>query len=159
MTAMQQFPDHARVWVYQSNRPFSQEEIEGLNQQLGHFARQWVSHNQLLKASAQVVHDRFIVLMVDEGQVGAGGCSIDRSVAFLKSLQAEYGMDLFDRMLFSYRDGENIVTLSRDAFAKRYQEGAIHDETVVFDPLISDKASFDRAFAKPLSESWMKRMV
>ena len=86
---MQQFPDHARVWVYQSNRPFSQEEIEGLNQQLGHFARQWVSHNQLLKASAQVVHDRFIVLMVDEGQVGAGGCSIDRSVAFLKSLQAE----------------------------------------------------------------------
>ncbi len=156
---MQQFPDHARVWVYQSNRPFSQEEIEGLNQQLGHFARQWVSHNQLLKASAQVVHDRFIVLMVDEGQVGAGGCSIDRSVAFLKSLQAEYGMDLFDRMLFSYRDGENIVTLSRDAFAKRYQEGAIHDETVVFDPLISDKASFDRAFAKPLSESWMKRMV
>ena len=156
---MQQFPDHARVWVYQSNRPFSPEEIEGLNQQLGHFARQWVSHNQLLKASAQVVYDRFIVLMVDEGQVGAGGCSIDRSVAFLKSLQAEYGMDLFDRMLFSYRDGENIVTLSRDAFAERYQEGAIHDETVVFDPLINDKASFDRAFAKPLSESWMKRMV
>ena len=156
---MQQFPDHARVWVYQSNRPFSPEEIEGLNQQLSHFARQWVSHNQLLKASAQVVHDRFIVLMVDEGQVGAGGCSIDRSVAFLKSLQAEYGMDLFDRMLFSYRDGENIVTLPRDAFAERYQDGTIHDETVVFDPLISDKASFDRAFAKPLSESWMKRMV
>ena len=159
MTAMQHFPDHARVWVYQSNRPFSPEEIESLNQQLSHFARQWVSHNQLLKASAQVVFDRFIVLMVDEGQVGAGGCSIDRSVAFLKNLQAQYGMDLFDRMLFSYLDGEDIVTLSREAFAKGYQEGIIHDATIVFDPLISDKSSFDRAFAKPLSESWMKRMV
>lgn len=159
MTAMQYFPDHARVWVYQSNRPFTPDEIESLNRQLGNFARQWVSHNQLLKASAQVVFDRFIVLMVDEGQVGAGGCSIDRSVAFLKDLQAQYGMDLFDRMLFSYLDGEKITTLSRDAFAKGYRDGTIHDATVVFDPLISDKLSFDRAFAKPLSESWMKRMV
>ncbi len=156
---MQHFPDHARVWVYQSNRPFTPDEIESLNRQLGNFARQWVSHNQLLKASAQVVFDRFIVLMVDEGQVGAGGCSIDRSVAFLKDLQAQYGMDLFDRMLFSYLDGEKITTLSRDAFAKGYRDGTIHDATVVFDPLISDKLSFDRAFAKPLSESWMKRMV
>lgn len=156
---MQHFPDHARVWVYQSNRPFTPDEIESLNRQLGNFARQWVSHNQLLKAGAQVVFDRFVVLMVDEGQLGAGGCSIDRSVAFLKDLQAQYGMDLFDRMLFSYLDGEKITTLSRDAFSKAYRDGTIHDATVVFDPLISDKLSFDRAFAKPLSESWMKRMV
>ena len=27
-----------------------------------------------------------------------GGCSIDKSVAFLKALQTEFGVDLFDRM-------------------------------------------------------------
>lgn len=156
---MDTFPKDSRVWVYQSNRAFTLSETQEINALLADFAKRWVSHNQRLTAYGTIVHNRFIVLIVDEGQVGAGGCSIDRSVAFLKDLQAQYQVDLFDRMRFAYLDGEEIISLSREAFANAYQSGAIHDDTFVFDPLVSNKHDFDTAFLKPLGQSWHKRMV
>lgn len=160
VTSISSLPAHARVWVYQSNRPFSEAEQERINGQLRDFAEQWTSHNRALRAAAELVYDRFVVLMVDESMADASGCSIDKSVNFLKALQAEYGIDLFDRMRFSYRNGEGRVeSLARDAFAAAYTQGLLNDDTPVFDPLVSTKGDFDAGFVKPLGQSWHKRMV
>ncbi len=97
--------------------------------------------------------------MADESQVSAGGCSIDSSVNFLKNLQAAHHTDLFNRMVFSYLEGEEVQTVSREDFARLYAEGRINDATPVFDTLVSNKGDFDRGFVKPLGESWHKRMV
>lgn len=106
-----------------------------------------------------MLHNRFILLMVDESQADASGCSIDSSVRFLKQLQAKYGVDLFDRMAFSYKDGEEVHTVSRDKFNELYASGAINDDTLVFDTLVNTKAGFDAGWLKPLSESWHARLV
>jgi len=71
-------PANSRVWVYQSNRAFTDNEVEKINEQLTLFVDKWVSHNQALKAYGAVYHNQFVVLMVDESQAGASGCSIDR---------------------------------------------------------------------------------
>lgn len=153
-------PQQTRVWVYQANQPFSSQDIPEIRRQLNDFARQWVSHNRRLLAAGEVLHDRFVVLMADESHVDAGGCSIDRSVTFLKGLQAAYGVDLFDRMRFSYLDKNGDVhTVDRPTFARLHAEGFIDDQTPVFDTLVANKADFDRAFVKPLAQSWHKRMV
>jgi len=106
------------------------------------------------------LHNRFLVLMVDETQAGASGCSIDSSVAFVKQIQAQYGVDFFDRMSFSYQDEQGKVhTLPRADFEKAYQEGTITDETLVFDTLVKSKAELDKGLLKPLKESWHARLV
>ncbi len=160
MDMVQDFPGQSRVWVYQAGQPFRSTDLPAIRAALGAFARQWVSHNQQLRAAADVLHDRFVVLMVDETQAGASGCSIDKSVAFLKQLSAETGVDLFDRLRFSFRlpDGE-VSTVSREEFARLYAEGRINDDTPVFDPLVDTKAAFDAAFEKKLGQSWHRRMV
>ena len=94
--------DQSRIWIYQSNQAFSEEDLPIVKAKLQNFARQWVSHSRALKASADIHYKRFIVLTVDETQAGASGCSIDSSVRFLQQLQTEYGVDLFDRMNFSF---------------------------------------------------------
>jgi hypothetical protein len=153
-------PRTTRVWIYQSNRPFSAEETTEISIKATAFARRWVSHNQQLKSAATVFHNRFLVLMVDESQAGASGCSIDSSVAFVKQLQAAYGVDFFDRMRFSYQDNNGEVhTISREDFAKEYQAGKITDETLVFDTLVKNKEELDSRFLKPLQDSWHARMV
>lgn len=152
-------PPSTRVWVYASNQPFNAEDTPTVRAKIQDFAQQWISHNRQLRSVGDLLHDRFVVLMVDESQADASGCSIDKSVYFLKSLQAAYGVDLFDRMQFSYLDGETVKTVNRDTFAQLYQEGQIKDDTLVFDPLVSTKADFDAAFVKPLGKSWHKRMV
>ncbi|MCB0641401.1 MAG: hypothetical protein KDC44_07160 [Phaeodactylibacter sp.] len=149
----------SRVWIYQSNRPFQGEELKQVNTRLAEFARAWTSHNLQLRAYAQVHRDRFVVLMVDESQAGASGCSIDKSVHFLKQLEQEFGLDLFNRMQFAYLDGDAVEVLAREAFEAAYQEGQITDDTLVFDNLVKTKADFEAAWLKPLATSWHKRMV
>ena len=151
--------DQTRIWIYQSSRKFTAEEVLDIKEQLQHFAQGWVSHNQALKAQGQLLYDQFVILMVDESQAGASGCSIDSSVSFVRRLQQQYGVDFFDRMTFAWKEGEEVRTAHKDEFARLYHEGEINNETLVFDNLAATKADFDKAWLKPLGESWHVRMV
>ena len=152
-------PDTTRVWIYQSNRPFSEEEIRVIDPAIQRFTDQWVSHNRDLKAFGKVFHEQFIVLMVDESHAGASGCSIDKSVYFIKQIEQAVGVDLFDRMTFTYQEEGKKYSVPRAEFARLYQEGKINDQTLVFDNLVNNKGDFETAWIKPLGESWHKRMV
>lgn len=159
MISYEQLPSETRVWIYQSNRPLVEEESARAKVALEDFARQWVSHNNQLHAYCDVWHQRFIVMMVDETRAGASGCSIDKSVHFLQALGAQLSVDLFDRMVFTYRDEEGIHSVTRDEFAKLYNSGKIDDQTIVFDTLVSNKAELERSLEKPLHQSWHARFV
>ena len=159
METLDQLSDDTRVWIYQSNQPFKKEEEAQVRTYIQQFAQQWVSHNRQLKAFGDLLHRQFVILMVDESQAGASGCSIDSSVRFMKGLQAEFGVDLFDRMSFTYLEGEEVKTADRATFAALYQAGKISDETPVFDTLVNNKGKFEREWIKPLGQSWHKRMV
>ena len=159
MTKYELLPDTTRVWIYQSSRPFTVEELPALRQHLAQFTTQWVSHSQQLRAFGEVYHQRFIVLMVDESQAGASGCSIDKSVHFIKAVEQHYSTNLFDRMNFAYQDKGEVHTASREEFARLYQEGKISDETLVYDNLVKNKGEFEQQWLRPLAESWHARMV
>lgn len=152
-------PDTTRVWIYQSNQPIPDAAVPEVRQKIRSFADSWVSHNRALRSFGDLWHNRFVILMVDESQAGASGCSIDSSVHFLKSLQAEYGVDLFDRMVFTFRHGDEVISLKREDFARWYEEGKIDDETPVFDTLVNNKKDLETSWVKPLGKSWHKRMV
>ena len=157
---LEQLDPRSRVWIYPANRPLTSEEQDRVRPILRRFAQEWISHNQQLRAGADILYDRFLVLAVDETQAGASGCSIDKSVHFLKALQADLGIDLFDRMRFSYRKEDGTIdTLPREAFAAAFAEGRITATTPVFDPLVTSVADLRARFEKPLGESWHARMV
>ena len=152
-------PPTTRVWIYQSNRPFSQQELPQLKSHLQQFAQSWVSHNHQLRAHADVLHDQFLVLMVDESMAGASGCSIDKSVHFMQQLEQSYHTNLFDRMTFAWKDGAEVKTASSADFADLYKSGAINDQTLVFDNLVKTKGELEEKWLKPLNESWHRRFV
>jgi len=159
MTSYDILPNSTRVWIYQSNRAFSALEAEQMTAQIDQFADQWVSHNRALKAYGKLFHQQFVVLMVDESQAGASGCSIDSSVKFVKSLEGQYAVDFFDRLNFAYQDGETVKTDAKAEFAQLNHNGSINDETIVFDNLVKSKGDFDSAWRKRLGDSWHKRFV
>ncbi len=152
-------PTTARVWIYQAKQGFPTAATPLVREKVQRFTEHWISHNRQLRAYGDVWHDRFVVLMVDESKAGASGCSIDSSVRFLKQLQMEYGVDLFDRMVFAYQDGDTVKALNRDDFAAAYRSGAINDQTIVFDTLVKTKGEFDSGFQKPLGKSWHARLL
>ncbi len=154
------FPDTARVWVYQANRLLTATEATAIQAAQTEFVQTWASHGRDLTADGALLHHLFIVFVVDEAVAGASGCSIDKSVAFVRGIAEAYKIDFFDRMIFAFRNDDNEVALARrDSFAAHYQHGLIDDDTVVFDTLVETLGALRNGFEKPLAESWHKRMV
>ena len=154
------FSPDSRVWVYTSNRPLSPEEAAFAQQNLDAFCHQWTAHNQALKAAAEVVENQFLVLMVDETQAGASGCSIDKSVHFLERLGEEIGVDFFERMRFAWTDEQGQMHFAnRPEFVAKVREGVISSSTLVADTLVQTKAQLAEKWMVPFEKSWHKRLV
>lgn len=159
MTSYETLPATTRVWIYQSSRVLTDTEATEVEPLVARFAQDWISHNRQLRAFGGLFHRQFVVLMVDESLAGASGCSIDKSVHFVKQLENKLAVNFFDRMTFTYQEEGNVKMANREEFAKLYAEGKINDETLVFDNLVSNKGDFDTAWIKPLGKSWHLRMV
>ncbi|MBK8563773.1 MAG: hypothetical protein IPN76_10640 [Saprospiraceae bacterium] len=159
MEPFQHFPAETRVWIYQSNQPIPEETAAALKQVVNQFAQNWVSHNRQLRAHGDVLHNRFILLAVDESQADASGCSIDKSVHFIKQVESQLGVDLFDRMNFAWMEDDEVKTAPSQTFAELYQSGQITNETLVFDNLVKTKRELEENWLKPLNKSWHRRFV
>jgi hypothetical protein len=154
------FPDESRIWIYQADRPFEDADIGRINEDIDSFCEQWTSHNRDLKAIGGVMHDLFVVLVVDETQASTSGCSIDKSVAFVKSLEQKYGRKLLERNNVAWLDeNEQIHILSLDALKKAVEDGRMNMDTRVFDNLVATRKDYISRWTVPLGESWMKRFL
>lgn len=159
-SSLNQLVSESRIWIYGAERALTTEETLYIKTKLQEFVGNWVSHRRELKAAADILHDRFIVIGVDETKAEASGCSIDGSVHFLQGLGAEMGIDFFNRMRFSYRDGQgNIHTVSREEFKELYRSGKLENDSIVFDPLVKELGELRQIFERPLEDSWHSRMV
>jgi hypothetical protein len=150
----------SRVWIYQNPEPIPQEVQAAIAPEIASFCAGWTSHQRALETGGGIWLDRFVVLAVDESLAGASGCSIDASVGFLRGVNASHGLNLFERMAFTYQDGAGEVhTLSAAAFKAAYAEGSIGPETLVADTLVTTLGALYHDFWKPLKLSWHARMV
>ena len=124
------FPDESRVWIYQADRPFDEDDIQKINDEIDRFCEQWTSHNRDLRALGGVMHDQFIVLVVDETQASTSRCSIDKSVAFVKSLEHKYNRKLLERDKVAWLDeNEQIHTIPLAGLKQAVKDGTIRMNT------------------------------
>ncbi|MFN0274456.1 MAG: hypothetical protein ACKVPJ_01825 [Chitinophagales bacterium] len=156
---MNTFPPQSKLWIYQSSRPFNENEIESLNNKLSVFSEEWSAHNQQLKAAGKVIEDRFILLMVDESRNNASGCSIDKSVQFLKNVEQDLNIDLFNRMLVSFKSNDAIETVEISNIRMLLEEGKITENTLFYNTLVQTKRELDERFLIQLNNSWLKQFV
>ena len=148
------FSENSRVWVYQANRNLAPEELNAIQERLDAFTASWEAHGKVLKASAEIKYNRFIIFMVDEAQAQATGCSIDKSVAVLKTIEQEFNLSLFDRMQLAYRNEHGIQVCSKATFETLIATGLVTENTVVFNNLVQTYAALQNAWEIPAKESW-----
>lgn len=154
-----QLPDEARIWIYPSNRPFTEQELIVLHQRLDAFAESWSAHSIPLKASYIIPYNRFIVLGVDQTETRASGCSIDSSVRMIQELEIEFSVSLLDKMNVTYKQGEFLAYKPLSDFKKMAKDKAISASTIVFNNLVDTKAEFDTHWEVPVMESWHSRFL
>lgn len=153
-------PNSSRVWVYQSNREFTYDEMDDIREIVYDFVEAWDSHGMPVQAYGNIFHRRFLVFVADEEGHGVSGCSTDKSVNLVKQLGQKFNAEFFDRWQFLImREDKEILGFSKDEFAQKYKEGDITEDTLVFDPLVKTKGEFLEKWIIPLQESWHKQFV
>ena len=150
-------PEEARVWIYQANRSFTEEELDQIKNKLEQFITQWTAHGSDLKAGFDIRYKRFIVLAVDQSSQAATGCSIDASVRFIQQLEQDYNVDLMDKMNVSYKQGEFVAHKSLLDFRKMVKDKAVSKNTIVFNNLVTNISELNENWEVPASESWHNR--
>lgn len=149
-----QFSEKSRVWVYQADRNLSDSEVLQMQILLDNFTTGWTAHNNQLKAKGEIRYDRFLILIVDESQAGASGCSIDKSVHFMKQIESHFNINLFDRFNLAYRDGDDIYSTPRHDFEELLKQGSINTNTIVFNNMVQNLNELQTKWEVPFKDSW-----
>ena len=152
-------PDDTRIWIYQANRQFTEDEIKSIGEDARLFLEGWTAHNNALKAGFEIRYKRFLILMVDEKSSGASGCSIDKSVHFIKSLEKKFAVDFFDRMRFAYKTEGRVEAVQKSEFEKLYSTGVLNDDSIVFNNLVESKQQLSNGWEIPLKNSWHRSFL
>ena len=150
-------PEESKVWIYQSNRKFSDEEILDIERDLKTFIESWNAHGTALEASYQIRYNRFLILAVDQEVQSASGCSIDSSVAFIQSLEKKYNVELLDKMNVTFKNGDHIAHKPLMEFKKMAKEKAVSGNTIVFNNLVNTLGEYIEYWEVPANESWHSR--
>lgn len=152
-------PPTARIWVFQSNRPFTSPEVRFIESRLRDFTEQWTVHGSALNTSFAVEHDRFIILAADESRQTASGCSIDSSVRVLKEIEQALGVNLFDRSVVTFKVGDRIEGIPLSDLKKNFTSGSLNEDTPTFNNLVNTKAQYETEWLVPARDSWVRRYI
>lgn len=147
-------PDSSRVWVYQSNRAFTQEELVELKNELDQFGASWEAHGTKLNSAIEIYYNQFIVIFVDESGQEATGCSIDKSVVLVKTIESKYGISLLDRMNLTYKTDDTVENIRMADFQTLAQKREIQNTVTVFNNLVISKAEFISKWEVEAKDSW-----
>ena len=152
-------PAHARAWVYKAARDLGQAEQKLIRERGAAFTAGWAAHGAPLDACVDVLHDRFVVVAVDEAQAEASGCSIDKSVGFIEQLEQDLNLMLTDRMVVVVEREGRVQGVRLQELPTLLAEGLIGLDTIVFDDLVATVGDLRERFRVRLADSWMRRFL
>ncbi|MDC0463677.1 ABC transporter ATPase [Flavobacteriaceae bacterium] len=151
--------ENSRVWIYQSNRSFTKDELVDISEKLIVFLNNWVAHGLNLEAGFEIKYKRFIIIALDQDKQSVTGCSIDASVKFIQELEILYSVNLMDKMNVSYKQGDYVAYKTLTDFKKMAKDKAVSKKTIVFNNLVNSVGEYKQFWEVPASESWHSRFV
>lgn len=158
MVSFSHLPDHARLWVFASERPLAPDESNRLLDAVDAFLASWRAHQVPLSCARDWRLDQFLLVGADEQAAGVSGCSIDALVRTMKALGQDLGVSLLDHGAVHFREGLQVRRLSRDAFAAAAEGGQVSPETIVFDNTVTSVGALRAGeWERPAAATWHQR--
>lgn len=149
----------SRLWVYQSDRPFTEEEEKHVAIALENFTAQWAAHGQPLQAYWSINYHQFIMLTVDETMHAASGCSIDSSVAVIRAIEQQFGLNLLDRTKIAFLIDDQVVLKSLFELKPAFSSGELSGDSLVFNNAITQYQQWENSWLVPASETWLQKYL
>ena len=150
-------PEESKIWIYQSNRKFSDAEFAAIEIDLKLFLESWEAHGTVLESSFELRYNRFIILAANQEVQIATGCSIDKSVQFIQNLEKKYDVELLDKMNVTFKLGDHLAHKTLMDFKKMAKDKAVTENTIVFNNLINTIEEYKDSWEVAAMDSWHSR--
>jgi hypothetical protein len=145
MIPFEELPDNARLWSYQSDRKLTPTEKAWIEEILPPFLTDWAAHGAKLNAYGTILGDYHLILVVNEDQANASGCSIDSSVRFIKQLEKELGISFFNRLKMLVNNGQ-------EEFFTSYTElDQLNPDAMVYNNMVMTVGEWKKSWKVPVS--------
>ncbi len=154
-----QLPEDSRVWIFPIIHEIELHQVQILKNKIQSFIEDWTSHNQALKGSGTVLYGRFAVISLDQSQVGASGCSIDKLMRFIQMMEGELGIPLLLKTKIGIQKEETILFYTFSEIKAAITSGALVPEDKYFDLMITEKSGLHQVWMKPLMEGWLSKKL
>lgn len=152
-------PGYARVWVYQSSRFFTPEEVKFLEEKSSDFVKGWNTHGTSLSAEIKILHNLFVIVAVDEMVAKASGCSIDKSVRLIKDMENALNISLTGRTTIAYVDADKKISLIHfNDLKDKVAQGNIDANLDMFNNLVSSLDDLNNGWIVPIKDSWLAKI-
>lgn len=148
------FPGSSKAWIFQSGRPFSEKEEQEINEQLYQFYSQWLSHGEAVKGWAKLLFRQFVIVLADETATSLGGCSTDGMIRVIKSLERQYSVNFFDRMMLTLLVNGKAEMMPSGQLSYALEKCFVDADTLVFNNIATTKNDLLHTWLVPLKESW-----
>ncbi|MEN9497787.1 MAG: hypothetical protein RL750_686 [Bacteroidota bacterium] len=149
--------EDSRVWVYQSNRLFTLEEALQLEEALESFVANWTSHGANVRAAGHLFFGQFLLLIADEREAMVSGCSTDKSVHFIQSIEQQYAVQLLDRTTLAFLIKDKIQLLPLQQLPYAIEHGFVGPATLYFNNLVGNLRELKNEWLVPAGRSWLAK--
>jgi hypothetical protein len=152
-------PDTSRLWVYQADKPFDNEQKAIIKEVLTVFTTNWEVHGKPMRGSYDILDNYFVILAADESFNSASGCSIDDSVRVIRALGERLSVDFFNRNNVFFRLSDDVAIVPLAEVKKRIELKSLDENSLFFNTLIKVKSDLTDQWLIPISVSWLKRYL
>ena len=152
-------PPNAKVWIYQSDSNLSSTDVELIEKEVKFFLNNWSSHNKEIESSYEIRYNRFLIIGLNENINSASGCSIDKSVNFIKNLQSILKVNFLNRLDVAYKIGNEINTISLLEFQNMIRENKLSKDSIVYNNMIDTKKLYLNSWETKIENSWHKKFL
>ena len=163
---LQNFPelhtisDTDTVWIYQASRRLNEAEQSEFQASGRVFCASWATHGKPLDAAVFLIDGLFVIVKVNSALLAASGCSIDKSLQWIRAMEQKFGTTLLDRMQVAWIDeAGNIERASLNDAKAAFAGGALTTGCKVFNHSLSNGADLKTKWLDPLPESWLMRFL
>jgi len=152
-------PPNAKVWIYQSDTNLSIVDVELIEKEVKFFLNNWSSHNKEIESSYEIRYNRFLIIGLNENINSASGCSIDKSVNFIKNLQSILKVNFLNRLDVAYKIGNEINSISLLEFQNMIRENKLSKDSIVYNNMIDTKKLYLNNWETTIENSWHKKYL
>jgi hypothetical protein len=148
-------PDESRLWVFGVERTLAEAEQESFLKAVDLFLETWAAHGVPLRCGRDWRWGRFLLVAVDEASEPPSGCSIDAMVGVLRDQERRLGVGILDNTPVWFVEDAGVRRISRSAFSRLAEEGAVGPDTIVFDNTVTSlKDARSGRWEGPVRASW-----